>query len=151
MRRRVVILAAIAGWLVMAACLFLGVALRFLDPVPIIENAFQLETGCIPAVAILAATWVSAGPPPMIRRPDHAGEGGCCSSGWATPPRCSRLRRPRARWRSAPAGADAARWFGWLAGLATLMGSGVFYLALIYPTGRGYTRALGNPRCQILC
>ncbi len=39
------------------------------------------------------------------------------------------------------AGADAARWFGWLAGLATLLGSGVFYLALIYPTGRGHTRA----------
>jgi hypothetical protein len=69
--RRAVILAAIAGWLVMAACLVTGVALRVLDPVPIIENAFQLETIGLVAVAILAARWVSTGSLLMIRRSDH--------------------------------------------------------------------------------
>ena len=71
MRRRVVILAAIVGWLVMAACVVTGVALRVLDPVPIIENALPARDGRPGAVAILAATWVSAGSLLMIRRPDN--------------------------------------------------------------------------------
>jgi len=141
MRRRVVRLAAVAGWLVMVACLMTGVSLRVLDPVPIIENAFQLETGGMIAVAILAATWVSTGTLLMIRRPGHVVGRWVLLVGMGHAVSVLAVSTASSALALGAAASDAARWFGWLAGLATLMGSGVFYLALIYPTGRGHTPA----------
>jgi hypothetical protein len=141
MRRRVVILAAIVGWLVMAGCVVTAITLRLLDPVPIIQNAFQLETIGLVAIAILAATWVSTGSLLMIRRPDHVVGRWVLIVGMGHATSVLAAAVASSALALGPAGADAARWFGWLAGLATLLGSGVFYLALIYPTGRGHTRA----------
>jgi hypothetical protein len=136
-----VILAAIAGWLVMVACVVTGVALRVLDPVPMIENAFQLETLGLIAVAILAATWVSTGSLLMIRRPDHVVGRWVLIVGMGHAVSVLAAATASSALALGAEGADVARWSGWLAGLATLLGSGVFYLALIYPTGRGQTRA----------
>ena len=76
----------------------------------------------------------------MIRRPDHVVGRWVLLVGLGHATSVLAVATASSALALGAAGADAARWFGWLAGLATLLGSGVFYLALIFPTGRGHTR-----------
>lgn len=134
------ILPAVVGWSVAVGGAALGTMLRLVDPVPVVPNAFDIGTPGLAAVGLLASTWATVGAVLMIRRPGQvvgrwvllvgAGHG---LAVFAAAAASSVVARGDASF-------DAARWLGWLAGLATLLGSGIFYLAMIFPTGRGHTR-----------
>jgi hypothetical protein len=127
------------GWTVATLCGLAAIAIRVLDPVPVVENPFGLGTAGMVAMVVLGLTWASVGALLMVRRPGNAvgrwvllvGLGHAVSMlcGAAV---SSALAR-------GPSMVAAAQWIGWLGGMMTLLGAGVFYLAVVFPTGRGHT------------
>jgi hypothetical protein len=138
-RHRMVRAAAAAGWAAATVGGLTGLLIRLLDPVPIVKNSYGVDTPGAAALLVLAIAWASVGSLLMVRRPENAtgrwvllvGMGHALSIlfGAAT---SSALARGSS-WNL------PAEWFAWFGGLASLLGAGVFFLALIFPTGRAHT------------
>ncbi len=136
-------LVAVLGWVTAMACALAGVALRILRPVPVAESIFGMGPIGMVAFAVLGIVWASVGAILMVRRTDNvvgrwmvlvgAGYAASIVLGQLTSIAVIDERGT----------GTAAGLFGWLTGLANVFGIGVFYLAIIFPTGRGHTPRWG--------
>jgi hypothetical protein len=136
---RIVRPVAVIAWVAATVGGLSGLGLRLLDPVPILENSYGIETPGAAALLVLAIAWASVGALLMVRRPANVtgrwvllvGMGHALAILFAAAASSALARGPS--W------LPAAEWFGWVGGLASLLGAGVFFLALIFPTGRAHT------------
>jgi hypothetical protein len=131
--------AAVIGWAAATLGGLGALVVRFYDPVPIIENDFGTDASAIVPIVVLGITWATVGALLMIKRPDNAVGRWVLLVGVAAT--ISMFAGAAVSYALAER-SDAfmlTRLIGWLGGLATVLGSVVFYLAMIFPTGRGQT------------
>jgi hypothetical protein len=131
----------LTGWLLAIGVGTAALVIRLVRPDPIPPNTFGMGDAGMVAFVVLGTTWATVGAVLVARRPSNAvgpvvlivGIGYAASIFWSA--------WTAVAYAQGPAGLEAARLFAWLTGLATFSGIGLFYLALIFPTGRGYTQA----------
>jgi hypothetical protein len=132
-------LIAVSAWLLTIAVGLGAFVIRFLRPDPVPPNAFGMGQAGMLAFVILGVTWATVGSVLVARRPANVvgpivlvvGLGYAASIFWTALIAIAYAQDPAGM---------AARVFGWLTGLSTLSGVGLFYLALIFPSGQGHSR-----------
>ncbi|MEO8438090.1 MAG: hypothetical protein ABI562_06485, partial [Chloroflexota bacterium] len=132
---------AVVGWLATVVGAVGGIALRIVDPVPMIPNSFGFGDTALVGFEFLGLTFASVGGLLVVRRPENA-VGWCmvpigaghALAGLAAAVTASALA-------DGPAGAATAGLAGWSTVLFTTIGGLVFGLGFIFPTGRGHTPA----------
>jgi hypothetical protein len=130
---------AVVGWLATLAIGVSALGLRIVRPDPIAANMFGMGEAGMVAFVILGIAWSTVGALLMVRRPGNlvgwvvlfVGAGYALSILSAAVTSSAVV--------AGPSGSRLASVAGWITGLGTLMGGGVFYLAVIFPTGRGHT------------
>jgi hypothetical protein len=138
-RERLVRGAAAIGWTAATLGGLGALVIRLYDPVPIIENDFGTDASAAVPIVVLGITWATVGALLMVKRPDNAVGRWVLLVGVAAT--ISMFAGAAVSYALAER-SDAfmlTRLIGWLGGLATVLGSVVFYLAMIFPTGRGQT------------
>jgi hypothetical protein len=131
---------AATGWLAAAVGAIGAVALRLVDPVPVLSSPFGFGDVALVGFEVMGVAYASVGAVLVIRRPRNAvgwsmviigvgyADGGLAAA---------------ATFSAAAHGIDGGRLagvFGWLTVVLTTMGGLVFILPFIFPTGRGHTR-----------
>ena len=138
MTRRLARPFAIAGLLLAIAGAVAAIALRRLDPVPMV-GSFGFGDPAHIGLSVLGVTFASVGALLVVRRPENAVGwcmvliGAAYALGMLTAAITFSARA------DGSAGTETARWAAWLTVLFTTIGGIVFGLGLIFPTGRGHT------------
>ena len=118
-----------------------GIALRIVDPVPVVPNTFGFGDLALVGFEFLGVTFALVGALLVVRRPENA-VGWCMvliGAGHALAGLTGAVTFSAAA--DGLAGAATAGFAGWLTVLFTMIGSIVFGLGFIFPTGRGHTPA----------
>lgn len=118
-----------------------AIALRIVDPVPLLPGAFGFSGTALVGFELLGVSFASVGALLVVRRPGNAvgwcmvliGDG-YALGGLTAAITCSAVA-------DGPAGAATAGFAAWLTVLFTTIGGVVFGLGFIFPTGRGQTPA----------
>jgi hypothetical protein len=139
MMRRLALPYATIGWLAAVVGAVGGVALRIVDPVPIIPD--ELGAGELAQLGfdVLGVTFASVGAVLVVRRPANAV--GWCMVLIGASNALAGLTSAIAfsAFADGPAGAATAGIAAWLTNLFIFLGSIVLPLGFIFPTGRGHT------------
>lgn len=133
---------ATVGWLAAVVGAVGAVALRLLDPVPVVPNNFGFGDVALVGFEVMGVTFASVGALLVVRRPRNA-VGWCmvligvgqADSGLTAAATYSAAAQ------AGDAGRRLAEMTGWLTVVLTTMGGLMLFLPFIFPTGRGYTRA----------
>ena len=141
MMRRLARPYAIVGWLAAVVGAVGGVALRIVDPVPVIPDALGFGDVALVGFGFLGITFASVGALLVMRRPENA-VGWClvligASNALAILAGAVTFSAVA----HGPAGVATAGVAGWLTNLFTMLGGLVLGLGFIFPTGRGQTPA----------
>jgi hypothetical protein len=130
---------AVLAWVTAMACGLGGVALRLLRPVPVAENSFGMGPIGMVAFAVLGMVWASVGALLMVRRTDNVVGRWMVlvGAGYAASILTAQLTSIAIV--DGQATGSTIGLVAWLTGLTSLLGGGMFYLAVIFPTGRGHT------------
>jgi hypothetical protein len=115
--------------------------LRIVDPVPLLPGTFGFGFTALVGFELLGVTSASVGALLVVRRPENA-VGWCMvliGDGYALGGLTAAITGSAVA--DGPAGAATAGLAGWLTVLFTSIGSLVFTLGFIFPTGRGHTPA----------
>lgn len=141
MMRRLARPYAIVGWLAALVGAVGGVALRIVDPVPIIPDALGAGDLAQLGFDFLGVTFASVGALLVVRRPENA-VGWCMVVIGASNALAGLTAAITfSAFADGPAGAATAGIAGWLTNLFIFLGSVVLPLGFIFPTGRGHTPA----------
>ncbi len=131
-----------------------AVALRIVDPAPVVASTFGFGDAALVGLAVLGVAFATVGALLVVRRPGNIigwlmvviGDGYAIGMFWARRDVLGRCPRPL-RWAG-----STFRLAGWLTVLFTSLGGAVFALGFVFPTGRGHTpawdRALKVGRCS---
>ena len=131
------------GFVVWAGTIVVGITalvLRAVRPDPIIRNTFGMGEAGLIAFVVLGITWATVGAVLVARRPDNVVGRWVLAVGfgYATSILASAVTFTAAA-QGTTAGGQLAGVSGWLAGVGVSMGAGLYYLAIIFPTGRGHS------------
>ena len=140
-RQRVARPYAIIGLLAAVVAAVGAVTLRIVDPVPIIADTFGFGDLALVGFEVLGVTFALVGALLVVRRPENA-VGWCMvliGAGHALAGLTGAVTSSAVA--DGLAGAATAGFAGWLTVLFTMIGSIVFGLGFIFPTGRGHTPA----------
>jgi hypothetical protein len=132
---------AVVGWLTTLGGAVGAITLRIVDPVPVVPSTFGFSDTALLGFEFLGVTFASVGSLLVVRRPGNA-VGWCmvligaasALSGLAAAVTFSAVA-------DGPAAATTASFAAWLTVLFTTIRGLVFFLGLIFPTGRGHTAA----------
>jgi len=141
MTRRLARPYAIVGWLAAVAGAVGAIALRIVDPVPMVPNSFGFGDTALVGFEFLGLTFASVGALLVVRRPENA-VGWCMvliGAGHALGGLSAAVTSSALA--DGPSGAATAGLAGWLTVLFTTIGGLLFGLGFIFPTGRGHTPA----------
>jgi hypothetical protein len=117
------------------------IALRIVDPVPLLPGVFGFGPTALVGLELLGVTFASVGAVLVVRRPANA-VGWCMvliGVGYALGGLSAAITGSAVA--DGRAGAATARLAGWCTVFFTTIGGLVFGLGLIFPTGRGHTPA----------
>ena len=133
---------ATVGWIAAIAGGVGAIALRRLDPAPILANNFGFGDLSLVGFEVLGVAFASVGAVLMLRRPGNAvgwlmviiGAGNALAGFTAAATYSAAAR-------SAEVGDTTVGIIGWFAALFSTMGGLILGLGFIFPTGRGHTPA----------
>ena len=141
MMRRLALPYATIGWLAAVIGAAGAIVLRVIDPAPVIPDELGVGETAMLGFDFLGVTFASVGALLVVRRPENAVGwwmvliGACNALGGLT----GAITFSAVA--DGPAGATTAGVAGWLTNLFIIVGSLVFALGFIFPTGRGHTAA----------
>jgi len=118
-----------------------AIALRIIDPVPLLPGTFGFGVAALGGLELLGVTFALVGALLVVRVPGNA-VGWCMviiGDGYALGGFAAAITGSAAA--DGPAGAATAAFAGWLTVLFTTIGGLVFGLGFIFPTGRGQSPA----------
>ena len=141
MMRRLAKPYAIVGWLAAVVGAGGGVALRIVDPVPVIPDELGASDLALLGFDVLGVTFASVGALLVVRRPENAVGWWMVLIGASNALAGLTAAITFSAVADGPARAATAGVAGWLTNLFILLGSLVLPLGLIFPTGRGHTPA----------
>lgn len=139
--RRIATPYAIIGSVAAVAAAVGAIALRIVDPVPLLPGTFGFSVAALGGLVLLGVTFALVGALLVVRVPGNA-VGWCMvviGDGYALGGLAAAITGSAAA--DGPAGAATAAFAGWLTVLFTTIGGLVFGLGFIFPTGRGHTPA----------
>jgi hypothetical protein len=141
MTRRLARPFALVGWLAAVVGAVGGVALRIVDPVPVIPD--ELGAGDLAQLGfdVLGVTFASVGALLVVRRPGNAVGWFMVLIGASNALAGLTSAIAFSAYADGPAGAATAGIAAWLTNLFILVGSLVLPLGFIFPDGRGHTPA----------
>src|SRR5688572_3760019 len=117
------------------------IALRIVDPAPLLPGVFGFGPTALVGLELLGVTFASVGAVLVVRRPENA-VGWCMvliGVGYALGGLSAAVTGSAAA--DGPAGTATAGLAGWFTVFFTTIGGLVFGLGFIFPTGRGHTPA----------
>jgi hypothetical protein len=132
---------ALAGLAVTVGAAVGAVALRIVDPAPIVPSTFGFGDLSLVSFGVLGVSFASVGAMLVVRLPRNA-VGWCMvvvGASYALTALAAAVTFSAVA--EGPVGAANAGIAGWFAVLFSMIGSLIFVLALIFPTGRGPTPA----------
>lgn len=132
---------AVVGWVAAVAGALGAVALRIVDPVPLVPGTFGFGFTALVGLELLGLTFASVGALLVVRRPGNA-VGWCMviiGVGHALGGLSAAITGSAMA--DGPAGAATAGVAGWFTVFFTTIGGLLFGLGFIFPTGRGHTPA----------
>ena len=138
-RRRLIQAVALAGWAAAVVGGLAALAIRAVDPAPIVDNTFGMSPPGLIAFVVFGISWATVGAILMIRVPDNV-VGAVMTvigAGYAL----SILAAAVTFSASAAGNASLAQAAAWWTVLLSSTGALTLYLAFIFPTGRGHTPA----------
>ncbi|HEV8698516.1 MAG TPA: hypothetical protein VGQ89_12545 [Candidatus Limnocylindrales bacterium] len=118
-----------------------AIALRMVDPVPLLPGTFGFGVTALIGFELLGVAFASVGALLVVRRPENA-VGWCMvviGDGYALGGLTAAITSSAVA--DGPVGAETARIAAWLTVFFTTLGGLVFALGFIFPTGRGHTPA----------
>jgi hypothetical protein len=139
--RRIATPYAIIGSAVAVAGAAAAIALRIVDPVPLLPGTFGFGVAALGGLELLGVTFALVGGLLVVRVPGNA-VGWCMvliGYGYALGGLAAAITGSAVA--DGPAGAATAAFAGWLTVFFTTIGGLVFGLGFIFPTGRGHTPA----------
>jgi hypothetical protein len=141
MMRRLARPYAIVGWMAALVGAIGTMALRIVDPAPLLPGVFGFGFTALVGLELLGVTFASVGALLVVRRPGNA-VGWCMvliGVGYALGGLSAAVTGSAVA--DGPAGAATAGLAGWFTVFFTTIGAIVFGLGFIFPTGRGHTPA----------
>ena len=141
MMRRVARPFAITGLLAALVGAIGAIALRVADPVPVVPDSLGFSDPALVGFGFLGVAFASVGALLVLRRPENAVGWVMVLIGASNALACLTGAMTYSAVADGPAGAARAGFAGWLTVLFVMMGSIVFGLGFIFPTGRGHTPA----------
>lgn len=139
MMRRLARPYAIVGLLAALLGAVSAIALRVVDPVPVIPDALGFGDVALVGFEFLGVTFASVGALLVVRRPENAVGWFMVLIGASNALAGLTAAVTFSAVADGPAGATTAGIAGWLSGLLVMIGALVFGLGFIFPTGRGHT------------
>ena len=138
-RRRVIQAVALTGWAAAVLGGLAALAIRAVDPAPIVDNTFGMSPPGLVAFVVFGISWATVGALLMIRVPDNivGAVMTLIGAGYAL----SILAAAVTFSASAAGNASLAQAAAWWTVLLSSTGGLTLYLAFIFPTGRGHTPA----------
>ena len=138
-RRRVIQAVALTGWAAAVLGGLAALAIRAVDPAPIVDNTFGMSPPGLVAFVVYGISWATVGALLMIRVPDNivGAVMTLIGAGYAL----SILAAAVTFSASAAGNASLAQAAAWWTVLLSSTGALTLYLAFIFPTGRGHTPA----------
>ena len=130
---------ATGAWIVVMAAGLSALVIRALYPFPLVANTGGLGPASIVAGVVLGVAWATVGALLMARRPANVVGRWVLLVGFGYAASMLTLAAMSATVDHGQADVEVTRVFGWLTGLFSLLATGVFYLAVIFPTGRGHS------------
>jgi hypothetical protein len=130
---------AVVGWLTALAGAVGTIALRIVDPAPLVPGVFGFGPTALVGLELLGVAFASVGALLVVRRPGNA-VGWCMvliGVGYALGGLSAAITGSAVA--DGPAGAATAGLAGWFTVFFTTIGGLVFGLGFIFPTGRGHT------------
>jgi hypothetical protein len=139
--RRIATPFAIIGSAAAVAGAVATIALRIVDPVPLLPGTFGFGPAALGGLELLGVTFALVGALLVVRVPGNAVGWWMViiGDGYALGGLAAAITGSAAA--DGPAGAATAAYAGWLTVLFTTIGGLVFGLGFIFPTGRGHTPA----------
>jgi hypothetical protein len=141
MMRRLAKPYAIVGWLAAVVGAVGGVALRIIDPVPVIPDELGVGNVSLVGFGFLGVTFASVGALLVVRRPENTVGWWMVVIGGSNALAVMTAAVAFSAAADGPAGVAVAGIAAWLTNLFAQVGSAVFALGFIFPTGRGHTPA----------
>jgi hypothetical protein len=141
MMQRLALPYATVGWLAALIGAVGAVALRLVDPVPVIPDELGFGDVALVGFGFLGVTFASVGALLVVRQPENAVGWFMVLIGASNGLAGLTAALSFSAVANGPAGAAAAGVAGWLANLFAMFGSLVVVIGFIFPTGRGHTRA----------
>jgi hypothetical protein len=132
---------AVVGAVAAVAGALGAMALRIVDPVPLLPGTFGFGVAALGGLELLGVTFALVGALLVVRVPGNA-VGWCMvliGDGYALGGLAAAITGSAAA--DGPAGTATAAFAGWLTVLFTTIGGLVFGLGFIFPTGRGHSPA----------
>ena len=138
-RRLVIRAVALTGWAAAVLGGIAALAIRAVDPAPIVDNTFGMSPPGLVAFVVFGISWATVGALLMIRVPDNivGAVMTIIGAGYAL----SILAAAVTFSASAAGDANLAQAAAWWTVLLSSTGALTLYLAFIFPTGRGHTPA----------
>jgi hypothetical protein len=139
--RRIATPYAIIGSAIAVAGAVGAIALRIVDPAPLLPGTFGFGVAALGGLELLGVTFALVGALLVVRVPGNA-VGWCMviiGDGYALGGLAAAITSSATA--DGPAGAATAAFAGWLTVFFTTIGGLVFGLGFIFPTGRGHTPA----------
>ena len=130
---------ATGAWIVVIAAGVGALVIRALYPFPLVANTFGLGPASIVAGAVLGFTWATVGALLVARRPENVVGRWVLLVGFGYAAAMLMSAAMSFTTAQGPAGFELTRVLAWLTGLFSLLATGVIYLAVIFPTGRGHS------------
>jgi hypothetical protein len=141
MTRRLARPYAITGLLAALVGAIGAIVLRVADPVPVVPDSLGFSDPALVGFGFLGVAFASVGALLVLRRPENAVGWVMVLIGASNALACLTGAMTYSAVADGPAGAARAGFAGWLTVLFVMMGSLVFGLGFIFPTGRGHTPA----------
>lgn len=131
---------AVVGWILAVVGGLASIVIRRVTDAPILPNTFGLGEGSFIGLIVLGITWTTVGAWLVVRRPDNAvgrymvivGFGNAVSMLTSAVTFVSATSDPGLS-------GSVTRVFAWLTVVLSTMGGLFFFLAFVFPTGRGHT------------
>ena len=139
MMRRLALPYATVGWLAALIGAVGGVALRVVDPVPVIPHELGVGDVSLVGFAFLGVAFASVGALLVVRRPENAVGWFMLLIGVSNALAGLTAAITFSAVADGPARAATAGVAGWLTNLFGILGSLVVAIGFIFPTGRGHT------------
>lgn len=138
-RRRAIQAVALTGWAAAVLGGLAALAIRAVDPAPIVDNTFGMSPPGLVAFVVFGISWATVGALLMIRVPDNivGAVMTLIGAGYAL----SILAAAVTFSASAAGNANLAQAAAWWTVLLSSTGGLTLYLAFIFPTGHGHTPA----------